>query len=95
LPSYYAGTPRTRLEAIATGRAIITTDAHGGRETVGHGVDGFLVPVCDVEALVTAMEKFLLRPEMDEQMGKQSCQIVIHKYDVCKVNTYMINEMAL
>lgn len=41
------------------------------------------------------MEKFLLRPEMDEQMGKQSCQIVIHKYDVCKVNTYMINEMAL
>jgi glycosyltransferase involved in cell wall biosynthesis len=34
LPSYREGTPRTVLEAMATGRAIITTDAPGCRETV-------------------------------------------------------------
>ena len=35
LPSYYReGTPRTILEAMATGRAVITTDEPGCRETV-------------------------------------------------------------
>jgi glycosyltransferase involved in cell wall biosynthesis len=35
LPSFYReGTPRTVLEAMATGRAVITTDAPGCRETV-------------------------------------------------------------
>ncbi len=35
LPSFYReGTPRTVLEAMSTGRAIITTDAPGCRETV-------------------------------------------------------------
>lgn len=37
LPSYREGTPRTVLEAMATGRAIITTDAPGCRETVRRG----------------------------------------------------------
>lgn len=34
LPSYREGTPRTVLEALATARAVITTDAPGCRETV-------------------------------------------------------------
>lgn len=34
LPSYREGTPRTVLEAMATGRAVITTDAPGCRETI-------------------------------------------------------------
>lgn len=37
LPSYREGTPRTVLEAMATGRAIVTTDAPGCRETVRRG----------------------------------------------------------
>ena len=45
LPSYREGTPRTVLEAMAMGRAIITTDAPGCRETVIHGQNGYLVPV--------------------------------------------------
>jgi glycosyltransferase involved in cell wall biosynthesis len=34
LPSYREGTPRTVLEAMSTGRPLITTDAPGCRETV-------------------------------------------------------------
>ena len=44
LPSYREGTPRTVLEAMAMGRAVITTDAPGCRETVVHGDNGFWCP---------------------------------------------------
>jgi glycosyltransferase involved in cell wall biosynthesis len=40
LPSYREGTPRTVLEAMATGRAIITTDAPGCRETIRFQAEG-------------------------------------------------------
>lgn len=52
LPSYYReGVPRSTQEAMAMGRAVITTHAPGCRETVDDGVNGFLVPVRDVPAL--------------------------------------------
>ena len=43
LPSYREGVPRSTQEAMAIGRAVITTDVPGCRETVEHGVNGFLV----------------------------------------------------
>lgn len=95
LPSYREGTPRTVLEAMATGRAIITTDAPGCRETVQEGVNGFLVPVRDVAALANAMEKFILEPSLVDSMGHESRRIAIDKYDVNKVNSAMINSMGL
>lgn len=95
LPSYREGTPRTVLEAMATGRAIITTDAPGCRETVQEGVNGFLVPVRDAEALAAAMERFLRAPDMMSHMGKQSRRIATEKYDVHKVNAIMIDTIGL
>lgn len=95
LPSYREGTPRTVLEAMAMGRAIITTDAPGCRETVTDGDNGFLVEVKSVENLVKAMEKLILQPELIAQMGKRSREIALHKYDVHQVNAHMMQEMGL
>ena len=50
------------------GRAIITTDAPGCRETVTDGDNGFLVEVKSVESLVKAMEKLILQPELIAKM---------------------------
>lgn len=95
LPSYREGTPRTVLEAMAMGRAIITTDAPGCRETVVDGDNGFLVEVKSVESLVKAMEKFIKQPELIEKMGKRSRDIALNKYDVHQVNKHMMQEMEL
>lgn len=95
LPSYREGTPRTVLEAMAMGRAIITTDAPGCRETVIDGDNGFLVEVKSVESLVQAMEKLILQPELITQMGSRSREIALHKYDVHQVNAHMMQEMGL
>ena len=95
LPSYREGTPRTVLEAMAMGRAIITTDAPGCRETTQSGVNGYLVPVADAAALAAAMLRFVDHPELIAQMGQRSRQIAEEKYDVRRVNAHMLAEMNL
>lgn len=95
LPSYREGTPRTVLEAMSMGRAIITTDAPGCCETVIDGDNGFLVPVKDVDALAAAMLKFIEQPELIASMGKRSREIAEQKYDVHKVNHHMLSEMGI
>lgn len=94
LPSYREGTPRTVLEAMAMGRPVITTDAPGCRETVVHGSSGFLVPVKNVDALVEAMERFILDPDLTFSMGENSYQVALEKYDVHKVNNEMLSGMS-
>ncbi len=95
LPSYREGTPRTVLEAMAMGRAVITTDAPGCRETVVDGVNGFLVPAKSVDALADAMARFITDPTLAARMGQRGRQIAEDKYDVHKVNSVMLKEMGL
>ena len=77
------------------GRAIITTDAPGCRETVIDGDNGFLVPVKSVDALVEAMTRFIEDPDLAVRMGKRSREIAVEKYDVHKVNAVMLKEMGI
>lgn len=96
LPSYYPeGTPRTVLESMAMGRAVITTDSPGCRETVVDGENGYLVPVRSVTELVMAMQRFIYSPELVAQMGARSRQIAEDKYDVHKVNLVMLSAMGI
>lgn len=95
LPSYREGTSRSVLEAMSMGRAIITTDAPGCRETVVSGKNGYLVPVQAIDELTSAMRQFIDHPNLCEQMGRASRNIAVDKYDVKKVNTQMIAEMGL
>lgn len=95
LPSYREGTPRTVLEAMATGRPIVTTDAPGCRETVMDGFNGTLVPVRDADGLERAMERFLEKPALAEEMGTNGLAVVREKYDVHKVNRVIMDAMGL
>lgn len=95
LPSYREGTPRTVLEAMAMGRAIVTTDAPGCRETVVPEENGFLVPVRAVDALARAMLRFIDEPALVTRMGARSRQIAEEKYDVRRVNARMLQEMGI
>lgn len=95
LPSYREGTPRTVLEAMAMGRPVITTDAPGCRETVVDGDNGFLVSVKAVDELVRAMIRFIEEPALVARMGERSRQIAEDKYDVHKVNEFMLGEMGI
>tara|TARA_B100000575_G_C23132022_1_gene656840 strand:- start:28 stop:1158 length:1131 start_codon:yes stop_codon:yes gene_type:complete len=96
LPSYREGTPRSVLEALATGRPIITTDVPGCRQTVIHGKNGLLVPPKNSKSLANAMIQLLEATEDKIQnMGLESFNLSKDKYDVVKVNNSIINIINL
>jgi len=95
LPSYREGTPKTVLEAMAMGRAIITSNAPGCKETVTDGVNGYLVKVKDIKDLAEKMEYLILNPETCQIMGDKSLMIAREKYDVNLVNRKIMENMKL
>ncbi|MEK5757561.1 glycosyltransferase family 4 protein [Acinetobacter variabilis] len=96
LPSYYReGVPRSTQEAMAIGRAVITTDVPGCRETVVDGVNGFLVPKWDPEVLAEKMIYFIEHPEQVRLMGAESYKIAVEKFDAEKVNLRLVNILGL
>ena len=96
LPSYYReGVPRSTQEAMAIGRAVITTDVPGCRETVIDGVNGFLVEKWNPQALAEKMIYFIEHPEEIKKMGYESYKIAQDKFDGHKVNKRLINMLGL
>lgn len=89
LPSYGEGVPRTVLEAMSMGRAVITTDAPGCKETVIEGENGFIVPMKDGKALAEKMMEFVKNPEYVEKMGKASNEYCRRRFEVNKINKEM------
>ena len=96
LPSYREGTPRSILEALSTGRPIITTDSPGCRETVIHGKNGLLVPARNATALAKAMIKLLNEKEKTlKKMAKESYLLAKNNFEIGKVNKSMLKIMNL
>lgn len=95
LPSYREGTPKTNLEAMACGRAVITADATGCRETVTEGENGLLVPVKDAEAVYLAMKKLYENPELAVRMGAAGRKKAKEVFDVKLVNKVICETMGI
>lgn len=70
-PSYYMeGLPKSLIEADAIGRPIITTQSIGCKDTVDDGVNGFLIPTKNVDALVEKLQLLIGNVELRQRMGK-------------------------
>jgi len=95
LPSYGEGTPRSVLEAMSMGRAIVTTTAPGCKETVQDGWNGYMVPVGDVEALASAMARLVAEPSLIGRFGQNGRELAESKYDVRKVTADILDFMGV
>ncbi|WP_201582643.1 glycosyltransferase family 4 protein [Psychrobacter jeotgali] len=96
LPSYYReGVPRSTQEAMAMGRAVITTDVPGCRETVVDGINGFLIEKWNPRALAEKMTYFIENPKAIKEMGYESNKMAQEKFDAEKVNKRLLNILGL
>ena len=82
-PSYYReGVPKSLIEASAIGRPIVTTDSVGCRDVVEDGVNGFLVPVRDAEALADRLRQLLNDKELRVSMGRKSREFAERDFSI-------------
>ena len=93
-PSYYPeGVPRCAIQAIATGRPIITCNTAGCKETAIDGVNGFIVPPKDEQALAEKMIWMIENPDKVDIMAKASRRLAEEKFDVNKINEQLIERL--
>lgn len=71
LSSLWEGLPVTAVEAMAAARPVVLTDVGGCRDLVTPGVEGWLVPPGDVEALAAALLEALADPERQRLYGRR------------------------
>lgn len=79
LPSHREGLPMSLLEAAASGKPMIATDAPGCREIVIDGQTGLLVPIEDAKALAEAIARLAGSPQLRERFGRAARQLVVDK----------------
>ncbi|MBJ9225420.1 glycosyltransferase family 4 protein [Citrobacter braakii] len=91
LPSWREGFPRSTQEAMAMGRAVITSDVPGCRDTVVDGVNGFLIKPKSAEELADKMIYFLNEPDEIKKMGEASYNIAKMNFDSSIVNINLLS----
>lgn len=60
----------------------VTTHIAGIPELIRDGVDGFLVPASDLDALVKTLARFMDDAELRQRMGKSARARVAEHYDL-------------
>src|SRR5262249_21735429 len=85
LPSYREGLPLSLLEAAACGRPLVATDVPGCREIACPGVNAFLVPLDDTEALADALDRLALDPQLRRTFGKAGRELVELKFSSARI----------
>lgn len=75
-------TPNALLEAMAMGRAVVSTPVGAIPELVDDGVNGLLVPPGDAGALAAAIERLLADPGLRERLGAAARRKVEERFDI-------------
>jgi glycosyltransferase involved in cell wall biosynthesis len=78
LSSVLETAPVVIMEAMAAGKPVVSTDAGGARYLVEDGRSGFIVPVNNVEALTTALER-IFHNDL-HKFGQRSREIALERF---------------
>ncbi len=79
--SLYEGTPLALFEALAAGKAIVSTAVDGCREVLEDGVNALLVPPADSAALAAALERVAGSQRLRGDLGERA-RGASRQYDV-------------
>jgi glycosyltransferase involved in cell wall biosynthesis len=81
LPSHREGMPRSIIEAMMIGLAVVATDIRGSREEVVDGETGRLVPVADRSALAAALDELVNDAALRARYGAAGRERALALYD--------------
>jgi colanic acid/amylovoran biosynthesis glycosyltransferase len=90
LSSLSEGISNAALEGMACGLPIVTTDCGGMREAITDGVEGFIVPVRDPEAMAQALKILATDEGLRYYMGKAARERVLQQFSLeSQINAFI------
>jgi len=84
LPSLYEGHPKTLIEAMSCGMAVIGADSPGIRGIIRHGENGWLCGT-DPDSIQRAVEKLLAEPELRERLGHNARKFAVDNFSLDRI----------
>lgn len=79
-PSIYEGFGLAILEAMSLGKPVIASEVGGISELIEHGVNGYLIPPADSQALAQALIGLLSEPERGVELGRRAQETVKERF---------------
>lgn len=83
-PSVFEGLPRTLLDAMYMGKAIVATDINGNKEAIQDGVSGLLVQSKSDEMLEDAILRLLRHESSLVELAQQARKSVLTSFSMDK-----------
>jgi len=80
IPSLWENCPYSCLEAMAAGRAIVSSDAGGMPELIRDGENGLVARSEDAPAFARAIERLLEDAGLRERLGRAARRTVLERY---------------
>lgn len=81
LPSYREGFGMSAIEAASLGLPVICSDAYGMGDSFVEGETGLKCKVKDVDTLCSAMETYILNPDLIRKYGENGRKRVVDKFN--------------
>ena len=81
LPSFVEGLPISMLEAMALGKAVVSTRINGIPEAVKHLETGYLIEPNNVDALVEAIRTLKTDEPLREKLAQAGSEFVLKYFE--------------
>lgn len=97
LPSYREGFPNVVLEAASMGLPCIVSNVNGADDAIINNVNGYVIPIKDVEALYAHMEYLHIHPTERSIMANKTRDLIksrFNRVDVWKATKEMYDTLA-
>lgn len=91
LSSWNEGTPVSIIEALASGRPVVTTDVGGISDIVTHRRNGLVVPSNNEAAFTEALGELVENRDLRESMGRVDEHVILNKFSYQRLIADMKN----
>lgn len=94
LPSFFENHSISLLEAMRSGKAIITTKVGGNEESVTDGKEALVVPAKNVEALTKALKLFCEDRQLRNKLGQNARDRFLREFTLETMQRNLINVLS-
>ena len=84
LTSLWEGLPRVFPQAMALGVPVVATEVDGAPEAIKNGINGYLLPPKDINAMAEKVIYLIRHPEKAQEMGEKGKGLV-GEFDIWKM----------